>query len=71
MSIDCETLLRKGRDLIAQGKITCEESEAVICNSKRIIARSLHRITQTKRGQEVGLQIEPISFPALKSPMLA
>lgn len=38
MSIDFELLLRKGRDLIAQGKINCEASEAAIGNSRKILA---------------------------------
>jgi len=48
MLIDFELLLRNGRDLIAQGKITCEDSDAAIRNSRKILAASLHGASERK-----------------------
>jgi hypothetical protein len=52
MTKDIELLLRKGRELIAQSKITVEVSDAAIRRSRESIAALLHAASVRKLSKE-------------------
>ena len=52
MTKDIELLLRKGRELIAQAKITVEVSDAAIRRSRESIAALLHAASVRKLSKE-------------------